>query len=149
MAAKPARRPAAPTRPAARRAPLVLLVDDVPDNRMVYSMWLDAAGFRTAEASTGEEALEFVGRMRPDIVVMDLSLPQMDGWEATRRIKQDPASRGIPVVALTGFALGEHAHRAREAGCDVVITKPCLPEDLEKVLRDLLGRASEEPRRRT
>ncbi len=149
MTAKPTRRAAPAARPAAPDRPLVLLVDDVPDNRMVYSMWLGAVGFRTAEASTGREALESVGRLRPDIVVMDLSLPQMDGWEATRRIKADPATRGIPVVALTGYALGEHAHRAREAGCDVVITKPCLPEDLEKVLRGLLGRVSEEARRRT
>jgi CheY-like chemotaxis protein len=126
----------------------VLLVDDVADNRTVYAMWLTAVGFRVAEAGTGNEALELVDRLRPDVVVMDLSLPLMDGWEATRRIKADPRIGGTPVVALTGYALADHAHRAREAGCDLVITKPCLPEDLEQVLRQLLGPGPEQPRRR-
>jgi CheY-like chemotaxis protein len=129
-------------------APLVLLVDDVADNRTVYALWLTTVGFRIAEAANGHEALEAVQRLRPDAVVMDLSLPQMDGWEATRRIKAAPESRDIPVIALTGYALADHAQRARDAGCDLVITKPCLPEDLEKVLRGALERTAERPRRR-
>jgi CheY-like chemotaxis protein len=129
-------------------APLVLLVDDVADNRTVYAMWLTTVGFRVAEAANGHEALEAVQRLRPDAVVMDLSLPQMDGWEATRRIRSAPESRDIPVIALTGYALADHAQRARDAGCDLVITKPCLPEDLEKVLRGVLDGTSERRRRR-
>jgi two-component system, cell cycle response regulator DivK len=129
-------------------APLVLLVDDVADNRTVYAMWLTAVGFRIVEAANGQEALEAVVRLRPDVVVMDLSLPQMDGWEATRRIKAAPETRALPVIALTGYALADHAQRAREAGCDLVITKPCLPEDLEKILRGTLEGTPARPRRR-
>jgi two-component system, cell cycle response regulator DivK len=119
-----------------REAPLVLVVDDYEDNRIMYTEYLAYAGFRVIEAADGEEAILKAARLHPDVVVMDLSLPGIDGWEATRAIKADKP--GMPVIALTGFSMS-HAQSAREAGCDDFITKPCLPnallEALERHLR--------------
>jgi two-component system, cell cycle response regulator DivK len=116
----------------------VLIVDDFPDNREMYADFLGFAGFTVFMAANGKEALDQAFANRPDIVLMDLSLPGMDGWEATRRLKADPRTRDIPVVALTGHALAGHSQGAKEAGCDGFIAKPCLPEDLLKQLNSLL-----------
>ena len=99
-------------------APLVLIVDDFEDNREMYAQYLRFHGYDVAEADNGQEALRQASGLRPDVIVMDLSLPGMDGWEATRRLKQDAATRDIPVIALTGHALTGSEHTAREAGCD-------------------------------
>ena len=85
------------------------------------------------------EALQRATDATPDIILMDLSLPVMDGWEATRRLKADLRTAGIPVVALTGHALAGISEGARKAGCDAFVTKPCLPEDLVKEIRRILG----------
>jgi CheY-like chemotaxis protein len=119
--------------------PLVLIVDDVQDNRTIYVLSLKFSGYRVAEAENGEEALRQAERLLPDVIVMDLSLPVMDGWEATRRLKHDPRTKQIPVIVLTGHALPEHAEAARRAGCDIVVTKPCLPDQLEGVIQRILG----------
>ena len=119
-------------------APLVLLVDDFEDNRAMYAEYLVFSGYRVEQASNGLEAIEVALRARPDVVVMDLSLPIMDGWEATRRLKADARTRNIPVIALTGHALAGHSKGARDAGCDDFLVKPCLPEALvEKVQQHL------------
>jgi CheY-like chemotaxis protein len=118
--------------------PLVLIVDDVQDNRTIYVLFLKFSGFRVVEAENGEEALAKATTLLPDVIVMDLSLPVMDGWEATRRLKRDPRAKKIPVIVLTGHALPEHAQAAREAGCDMVITKPCLPDQLLETIRRIL-----------
>lgn len=119
----------------------MLLVDDFDDNREMYAEYLVFAGLRVAEAQNGLEALERARTLRPDVVVMDLALPGVDGWEATRRLKEDAATRDIPVIALTGHALAGHSRTAFEAGCDVFITKPCLPERLlQEIQRVLQGR---------
>jgi CheY-like chemotaxis protein len=133
--------PAATPRDAGSNAPgpLVLIVDDVQDNRTIYVLSLKFSGFRVAEAENGEEALRQAERLLPDVIVMDLSLPVMDGWEATRRLKRDPRTKRIPVIVLTGHALPEHAEAARRAGCDLVITKPCLPDQLETAIQRILG----------
>ena len=123
---------------AAESGPLVLIVDDVQDNRTIYVLFLRFSGFRVVEAENGEEALAKATSLLPDIIVMDLSLPVMDGWEATRRLRRDPRTQKIPVIVLTGHALPEHAQAAREAGCDVVITKPCLPDQLMETIRRIL-----------
>ena len=123
---------------AAESGPLVLIVDDVQDNRTIYVLFLRFSGFRVAEAENGEEALAKATTLLPDVIVMDLSLPVMDGWEATRRLKRDPRTKKIPVLVLTGHALPEHAQAAREAGCDMVITKPCLPDQLLETIRRIL-----------
>jgi CheY-like chemotaxis protein len=124
---------------APRPGPLVLVVDDFEDNRAMYTQFLVFEGFRVEEAANGQEALEKARACAPDVIVMDLSLPVMDGWEATRQLKHDPRTRRIPVVALTGHALGAQSQRAREAGCDAFLTKPCLPEALVAELRRMLA----------
>jgi two-component system cell cycle response regulator DivK len=122
--------------------PCVLLVDDYPDAREMYSEYLQFSGFDVVEAANGIEALEHALEAAPDIILMDLSLPVMDGWEATRRLKSDNRTAGIPVVALTGHALAGISEGAKKAGCDAFVTKPCLPEDLVKEIRKVLERGS-------
>ncbi len=118
--------------------PLILVVDDFQDNREMYAEYLRFQGFRVAEASDGQGALDQAFRLRPHLIVMDLSLPGMDGWEATRRLKQDDRTRHIPVVAVTGHALAGHSKGAREAGCDSFLSKPCLPDVLLKEVHRML-----------
>jgi CheY-like chemotaxis protein len=116
----------------------VLLVDDYPDAREMYGAYLEYSGFEVVEAGNGVEALQRAVETEPDIILMDLSLPVMDGWEATRRLKADQRTAEIPVVALTGHALVGISDGARRAGCDGFVSKPCLPEDLVKVIRKVL-----------
>jgi two-component system, cell cycle response regulator DivK len=116
----------------------VLFVDDYPDAREMYSEYLKFSGFDVIEASNGVEALQRAIESSPDIILMDLSLPVMDGWEATRRLKEDVRTAGIPVVALTGHALAGMFEGAKRAGCDAFVTKPCLPEDLVKEIHNVL-----------
>lgn len=120
------------------RRPLILLVDDFQDNREMYAMYLDYTGFRVAEATNGYEALEQASALTPDLIVMDLSLPGLDGWEATRRLKSDARTRSIPVIALTSHALEGFSEGAKAAGCDAFVTKPCLPEELVGEIRKML-----------
>jgi two-component system, cell cycle response regulator DivK len=125
--------------PSERKAPLVLLVDDFPDNRQMYAEFLTFSGLRVAEAENGHEAVQKASTLMPDLVVMDLSLPGMDGWEATRRLKSHPKTKHILVMALTGHALAGHSKGAMEAGCDAFITKPCLPDRLLQEIQRMLG----------
>jgi CheY-like chemotaxis protein len=129
--------------------PCVLLVDDYPDAREMYSEYLQYSGFDVIEAGNGIEALERALEREPDIILMDLSLPVMDGWEATRRLKADRRTAGIPVVALTGHALAGISEGAKQAGCDAFVTKPCLPEDLVREIRKLLDEPSTRKTRRS
>jgi two-component system cell cycle response regulator DivK len=122
--------------------PRVLIVDDYPDAREMYSEYLQFSGFDVVEAGNGMEALQRAVDAAPDIILMDLSLPVMDGWEATRRLKADKRTASIPVVALTGHALAGISEGARKAGCDAFVTKPCLPEDLVKEIRKVLDDTS-------
>ena len=117
---------------------LILVVDDFEDNRAMYVEYLQFQGFRVAEAVNGLEAVERTKRLRPRVIVMDLSLPVMDGWEATRRIKADPETKHIRVIALTGHAEPAHAKKALDAGCDDFVPKPCLPESLLAKIREHL-----------
>jgi two-component system, cell cycle response regulator DivK len=121
-------------------SPLVLVVDDFQDNREMFAEFLSLSGFRVAEASTGREAIDRGFELLPDVILMDLSLPELDGWEATRQLKNDPRTAHIPIVALTGHALADHSREAREAGCDAFLTKPCLPEVLVVEIRRMLDR---------
>ena len=119
-------------------APLILVVDDYQDAREMYAEYLQFSGFRVAEAKNGNEAVAQAFSLRPDLILMDLSLPGMDGWEATKLLKADERTRHIPVVALTGHALAGISEGAKQAGCDAFVTKPCLPEDLVKEIRNIL-----------
>ena len=120
----------------------MLIVDDYEDNREMYSQFLEFSGARVAEAANGKEALSKTSELMPDLIVMDLSLPGIDGWQATRAIKGDPKTRDILVLALTGHALEGASEGAKEAGCDGFLTKPCLPEDLWREIQRMLGAAT-------
>jgi two-component system cell cycle response regulator DivK len=118
---------------------LVLVVEDYQDAREMYVAYLQFSGYRVAEATNGLEAIERTLELMPDIILMDLALPKMDGWEATRRLKSDDRTKHIPIVALTGHALAGHAEGARQAGCDSFVTKPCLPDALVSEIQRMLA----------
>ncbi len=114
--------------------PRVLLVDDYPDAREMYTEYLQYSGFEVVEAGNGQEALQRAVDATPDIILMDLSLPVMDGWEATRRLKADAATQHIPIIALTAHAMSGDREKALDAGCDDYDTKPVeLPRLLGKI----------------
>jgi two-component system cell cycle response regulator DivK len=117
---------------------LILLVDDYQDGREMYADSLRFAGYRTLEASSGPEALQLAVDRRPDLILMDLSLPGIDGWEVTARLKKDARTQHIPIVALTAHALREERDRAERAGCDAFVAKPCLPDELLAEVQRLL-----------
>lgn len=123
---------------------LVLVVDDFKDGRDLVVETLEFAGFRTLEAGDGVEALAKCRKQLPALVLMDLSLPGLDGWEVTRRLKGDAATRQIKVIALTAHAQSDALDRAREAGADDVMTKPCLPNEIVDRVREVLGTSREE-----
>jgi 2-phosphoglycolate phosphatase len=123
------------------QSPLVLIVDDFQDARDLYCSYLGSHGFRVAEAANGLEAYDRAVELVPDVIIMDLAMPVMDGWEATRRIKGHQSTRDIPVVALTGHASPGVAERAMAAGCERVIIKPFLPHELTRLIGELLNPA--------
>ena len=144
MGKKTARGSSRPTRAATRPAkavkaePLVLVVEDYEDARELYAEYLVFAGFRVEQASDGLEALQKANALVPDVILMDLSMPGMDGWEATRRLKKDAKTKHIPIIALTGHVLAGHAEGARSAGCDSFLAKPCLPDAMVAEVRRIL-----------
>ena len=120
----------------------ILLVEDNELNRDMLSRRLLRKGYDVLIAKDGGEGVAIATSERPDLILMDMSLPVLDGWEATRRLKAAPETRQIPVIALTAHAMASDKERALEAGCDDYDTKPIeLPRLLEKVER-LLGRVS-------
>jgi two-component system, cell cycle response regulator DivK len=125
----------AKTRP---KLPLVLVVEDYEDARELYAEYLVFAGFRVEQASDGNEALQKALSLVPDVILMDLSMPGMDGWEATRRLKRDTKTKHIPIIALTGHVLAGHSESARSAGCDSFLAKPCLPDAMVAEVRRIL-----------
>lgn len=122
-------------------APLVLLVEDFVDAREMYRDYLEFSGFRVETAGDGREAIEKARACRPDLVLMDLSLPGIDGWEATRILKGDPDTRDMPIVALSAHAMAPEGQRASDAGCDGFIAKPCLPHELVAEITRFLAAA--------
>lgn len=117
----------------------VLLVEDNEMNRDMLSRRLERKGFEVVFAQDGSVAVELAGSEQPALILMDMSLPVMDGWEATRRIKADPATKGIPVIALTAHAMAGDKEKAMEAGCEDYDTKPVdFPRLLGKI-ESLIG----------
>ncbi len=108
----------------------ILVVEDQEDNRAILRDLLQSVGYELVEAVNGEEALAIALEHKPDLILMDIQLPVVDGYEATRRIKAEPALQGIPVIAVTSYALSGDEEKAREAGCDDYVTKPFSPRDL-------------------
>ena len=117
----------------------VLVVEDTEDNRKIIRDLLTSAGYETIEAVTGEEGVAMAAEHRPDLILMDVQLPVLDGYEATRRIKAAPALQHIPIVAVTSYALSGDEEKARAAGCDGYIAKPFSPRQLLGKVRELLG----------
>ena len=118
----------------------VLVVDDNPGLRQLWCAWLSLWNFRVVEATDGREAVETAVRERPALVIMDLAMPRLDGFAATRQLKQHAATASIPVVALTAHTSSEDRRRASEAGCAAFLGKPCDPDRLLDEVRRLLGR---------
>ena len=110
---------------------IILLVEDNEMNRDMLSRRLSRKGFEVVTAVDGEDGLNKVAESSPELILMDMNLPVLDGWEATRRLKADDATRAIPVIALTANAMGGDREKALEAGCDDYDTKPV---DLERLL---------------
>jgi two-component system, cell cycle response regulator DivK len=108
----------------------ILVVEDQLDNRLILRDCLGNAGYELLEAENGAEALTMVARQRPDLILMDIQLPVMDGYEATRRLKADPATKSIPIIVVTSYALSGDEAKAREAGCDAYVSKPYSPRQL-------------------
>jgi two-component system, cell cycle response regulator DivK len=130
------------------RRPLILLVEDYDDAREMYRDYLEYTGFRVETARDGREALTKARAQNPDLVLMDLSLPGLDGWEATRILKTDPSTAHLIVIALSAHALPAEGDRARNAGCDGFIAKPCLPHELVEQIAGYL-KVQTEPAQRT
>lgn len=118
----------------------MLVVDDNEDNRDIYATTLRHAGFAVEVACDGSEALSVARRMKPEVVVMDLGMPVMDGWEAIRGLRDDPETKDTYVIVVSGFADSASRARAKQVGCDEFVAKPCLPRDLtERIARVLLS----------
>ena len=125
-------------------SPLVLIVDDYAEGREICAEYLAFRGFRVATAEDGVDAIAKTRELLPDVILMDLSLPRLDGWEASRILKGDERTRHIPIIALTAHALSSARDRAVEAGCDSVVSKPCLPRRLDAEVRKKLGMSAAE-----
>ena len=122
-----------------RRVPLVLVVDDYEDTRDLYAEFLKHAGFRVDTAEDGEQAIAKARALRPDLIVMDMTMPKVDGLQATRVLRADPATRDIVIIALSGAALPEHGRAAYESGCDEYLTKPLSPHALANAVKHALA----------
>lgn len=122
-----------------RTRPLVLIVEDQADLRQLYAQQLASCGFDVIEAANGADAIVSTSAQFPDVVLMDLSLPIVDGWEATKRLKMDERTAHIPVVALTAHDGSGELQRATRAGCDWFVPKPCPPDALITELRRVLA----------
>jgi two-component system, cell cycle response regulator DivK len=117
----------------------ILVVEDQPDNRQIIRDMLADTDYEIVEAENGEEALAAIAKARPDLILMDIQLPVMDGYAATRRIKTDPALKSIPIIAVTSYALSGEEKKAREAGCDDYVPKPYSPRQLLAKIRRYLS----------
>ena len=126
-------------RTAARERPLILIVEDQSDLRHLYAQQLALCGFDVIEAENGADAITYTCDRDPDVVLMDLSLPVVDGWEATRRLKSDERTAHIPIVALTAHDGSGELQRATRAGCDWFVPKPCPPDALIVEIRRVLA----------
>lgn len=117
----------------------VLLVEDNEDNLAVYRTMLEHVGYRVVEARDGEEGVDRAHDEHPDLILMDISIPKIDGWEATRRLKSAEDTKDIPIVALTAHALEEDRQAAMQAGCDGYLAKPVEPRRVVEEAERLIG----------
>lgn len=124
-------------------AKTVLLVEDNEDNRTVYRTILEHFGYGVIEARNGEDGVRMAREGNPALILMDISIPLIDGWEATRMLKSDPATAEIPIIALTAHALATDRAKAEEVGCDGYLAKPCEPRRVVSEVERFLGKDGE------
>ena len=117
----------------------ILVVEDTEDNRQILRDLLGAAGYRLVEAIDGAEGVAKAEQHRPDLILMDIQMPVIDGYEATRRIKANPDLRAIPIIAVTSYALSGDEEKTRAAGCDGYIAKPFSPRQMLAKVREMIG----------
>jgi two-component system cell cycle response regulator DivK len=117
----------------------ILVVEDQEDNRRIIRDLLSSVGYELVEAPDGEVGVRLAEEQRPDLILMDIQLPGLDGYEATRRIKADPELAAIPIVVVTSYALSGDEQKARAAGCDAYVAKPFSPRQLLATIREFLG----------
>ena len=118
---------------------LILVIEDHEDNRRIIRDLLTSAGYNVIEKVTGEEGVTAAEAHCPDLILMDIQLPDLDGYEAIRRIKANPALRSIPIIAVTSYALSGDDTKAFEAGCDAYVSKPFSPRELLAKIREFLS----------
>jgi two-component system, cell cycle response regulator DivK len=116
----------------------ILIVEDQEDNRRILRDLLSSVGFELVEATTGEEGVRLAEINRPDLILMDVQMPVLDGHEATRRIKAQPALSGIPIIVITSYALSGDDAKAKAAGADAYVAKPFSPRALLATIRQFL-----------
>ena len=116
----------------------ILVVEDQEDNRQILRDLLNSAGYEILEAGDGAAGIAVATAEKPDLILMDIQLPIMDGYEATRRIKADPALAKIPIIVVTSYALSGDEGKAKAAGCDAYVTKPYSPRQLLAKVREFL-----------
>ena len=117
----------------------ILVVEDTPDNRRIVRLVMERAGYRVVEAVNGAEGIDMARAERPDLILMDIQLPVVDGYEATRRLKADPELKAIPVIAVTSYALAGDEAKTRAAGCDAYMAKPFSPKELLQLVQRFIG----------
>ena len=120
----------------------ILVIEDQEDNRAILRDLLSSAGFSISEAFNGADGVAKAEAEHPDLILMDIQMPVMDGYEATRRIKANAAIAAIPVIAVTSYALSGDAAKARDAGCDGYVTKPFSPRQLLEVIHGFLDKGA-------
>jgi CheY-like chemotaxis protein len=121
--------------------PTILLVEDFDDTRLMMKMWLVKNGYRVLEAETGEEGVQLAQKERPDLIIMDMMMPGMNGLDATQLIRQDGALRLTPIVAVSAYGADEYRSIALEAGCNEYVSTPFEPQTLADLIESLLTRA--------
>lgn len=131
--------------PSAPVGQTVLLVEDNEDNRIIYSTVLRHLGYEVVEALDGTRAIELARSVKPDIILMDISIPEIDGWEATRILKQDPVTKEIPIIALTAHALADDRERATAMGFTSYLAKPVEPRAVVAEVRRWIGAGTGAP----
>ena len=122
---------------------IVLVADDVLDTRELYAMYFTSRGFRVVTAIDGQSTIEAALAHRPDVIILDRAMPKLDGISVTRLLKSDPRTQRTPIIILTAYPYASIEGGALEAGADIFLTKPCLPEYLETRVRELLNRTPE------
>ena len=124
----------------------VLLVEDHADTRDLFLTYLTAVGCKVEHALTGLQAIDMATTSPPDVIVLDLGLPGLDGWSAARHLRANPRTRNVPIVACSARAFPDDEGRAKEAGCDVFLAKPCVPSDVLAAIRRVTGWSPESRR---